>query len=99
MLSNESAVRGDSLWAMRLMTMAMASNGVPSWNWTPSRGVRVHWVKSSFASKDSSRYGLTSSSTSYMVCGSMTDRITMWQEMAHEVYWGVHGLAESASRP
>ena len=46
---------------------ASMSQGVPSWNWMPSRGVSVHSVKSALGSMDSSSIPWTSPSASGQV--------------------------------
>jgi hypothetical protein len=51
-------VRPAALTRRRLSTIAAPSNGVPSWNVTPSRAVILHSVNSSFDSTDSATYGV-----------------------------------------
>jgi hypothetical protein len=68
--SSALPVRKLARCASMLATMAAASKGSPSWKVTPSRGVSVHSVKSSFASIDSRRNGTTWPSWSNTVSGS-----------------------------
>ena len=83
----------------RLMfsTMAAPSNGVPSWNVTPSRAVIFQTVKSSLGSIAEARYGWGTLSLPGMASESYTERMIWWHEMAQIISEGRHGDEVSAS--
>ncbi len=84
---------------LMLNAIAAPSNGSPSWNVMPSRAVIVHWVKSSFGSRLSSRFGTNVPSSAGAIRLSDTICITIMQLIAQLTRYGAHGLAESASTP
>src|SRR3954471_3639965 len=90
--------RGASTTKSKLAFTAPASNGVPSWNFTPSRRLIVHTVKSSLGAQSVASQGWATAFPSRVANGSSTDDPTSAPAGAHRSMAGFHPL-ESLSMP